>query len=225
MTQGYFITGTDTEIGKTLVSCILLHKLAQQGLKVVGMKPVASGARLNAEGVLNNADANELMNHSNVKLDYELINPYCFAPAIAPHVAAAQAGIRIELNKIAQAFHSISAQVDKVIVEGVGGWLVPLNERECVADLALKLTLPVILIVGIRLGCINHALLTYESMHHRGINIIGWIANEVDPKMLNREETIKALQNKMAIPFMGSVPYLKSSHIDVSQLTDKIKDL
>ena len=229
MTKGFFITGTDTNIGKTIASCALLHTLSQQGFKVAGMKPIASGAELNSnidsanphskrpEGILQNEDALALIEHSNVPLDYQQVNPYCFKPAIAPHLAAQQAKIEIAMPIIEQAYAELSKQVDWVIVEGVGGWRVPINPQQCVADIALQLKLPVILVVGMKLGCINHALLTIESIKAAGIPLKGWIANQIDPEMQCYEQTIKTLQNKMNTTYLGSLPYFNKGRFDPEQ--------
>src|SRR5471032_680913 len=149
---GYFITGTDTGVGKTLIACALLHALARAGWRVVGMKPVAAGAARSAEGLINE-DVAQLRAASSVKAELALVNPYCFEPAIAPHIAAVQTGVTIDLIHIAQAYARLAAAADTVIVEGVGGFCVPLNGKEDAADLAQCLGLPVILVVGVRLGC------------------------------------------------------------------------
>jgi len=228
MAKGFFITGTDTNIGKTFTSCALLHLLSQQGFKVAGMKPIASGSTVVQEGTrhsvtlnghrLQNADALALMRHSNLPLHYAQVNPYCFEPAIAPHLAAAQADVEIDINTIQQAYDEISKQADWVIVEGVGGWRVPINSKQTVADMALQLKLPVILVVGMRLGCINHALLSMESLKSTGVEIKGWIANKMDD-MDFYQETLKTLQNKMKMTYLGSMPYFENAQLDLDQCT------
>lgn len=207
MSNGFFITGTDTDVGKSWVTAGLMVKLQQQGRRVVGMKPVASGCSDTPEG-LRNADALLLQRLGSVLLDYDTINPYRFLPAIAPHLAAAQAGQRIKVGKIVEQFIRLKRQADCVVVEGVGGWQVPLNESETVADLAVALQLPVILVVGLRLGCINHALLTAESIRASGCTLGGWVANSVDPQMALPQDVVEAIAQRIDTPLLGVVPHL-----------------
>lgn len=206
MARGYFITGTDTEVGKTWCTVGLMAALQQQGKTVVAMKPVASGCERTAEG-LRNDDALRLQAQASIELPYESANPYAFEPAIAPHLAAAQNGITIRLDAIVDAFQRLQGKADVTLVEGVGGWQVPLNETENVADLAHALGLPVILVVGLRLGCINHALLTAESIRASGCTLAGWIANGVDPAMAEQQNNIASIQQRIAAPLLGVVPY------------------
>ena len=210
--MNYFVTGTDTHVGKTLISCALLHGFAAQGKCVVGMKPIAAGC--NNEG--QNEDVLQLRAASNVEVSYELTNPYCFLPAIAPHLAAQQAGIKIQLPRIIEAYQEVAAQADVVIVEGVGGLCVPLNAQQDSADMLKALGLPVILVVGIRLGCLNHALLTVEAMNARGLSLAGWVANVIEENMPHWEENIAALQQRMAAPLLGIVPYLLNADARVA---------
>jgi dethiobiotin synthetase len=219
MTKGFFITGTDTDVGKSWCSVGLMAKLQQQGHRVVGMKPVASGCTPTSAG-LRNADALLLQQQASKLIDYDLINPYSFLPPIAPHIAAAQAGHRIKLGKIVERFIQLKAEADYVLVEGVGGWQVPLNDDETVADLALALQLPVILVVGLRLGCINHALLTAESIHHSGCTLAGWIANTIDPQMAQQQQTIDALTQRLDAPRLGIIPHLQQ--LDVTTVASHI---
>jgi len=209
MTKGFFITGTDTEVGKTWCTVGIMENLQQQGYSVVGMKPVASGCTETTDG-LRNEDALMIQQQSSIPLDYKNINPYSFAPAIAPHIAAQQVNQPIELNTITDAFSRLKQQSDMVVVEGVGGWLVPLNDNETIVDLAQALELPVILIVGLRLGCINHALLTAESIRQSGCNLVGWIANTLDEKMAEKEQTIDSIEKRIDAPLLGVVPHLSS---------------
>jgi len=167
-THGFFITGTDTGVGKTLITCALLHALAARGRRVVGMKPVAAGAAATVEGLLND-DVRLLREASNVQAPLALINPYCFAAPVAPHLAAEQAGITIDLANIESAFLQLRARAESIIVEGVGGFCVPLNRSEDGADLARRLQLPVLMVVGVRLGCLNHALLTLKAINDEGL--------------------------------------------------------
>lgn len=201
-----FVTGTDTEVGKTCISVALIEKLKQQGKSVAGMKPIASGCELTAEG-LRNADALALMQHANHGLDYNTVNPYAFEPAIAPHIAASKIGDVIDVTLIQKQFYKIQAEVDCVVVEGAGGWLVPLNDELSMADLAVRLGLPVVVVVGIRLGCINHALLTIESIKLSGLPIAGWVANHCNEGH-ETDEIIASLKQRIAVPCLGTVPYL-----------------
>ena len=219
MANGIFITGTDTGIGKTIASCAVMHELAKQGHKVAGMKPIASGACLQ-DGQLQNEDALALIQHANISVDYQQVNPYCFEPAIAPHIAAEQANVDIDMSIIQESFAELAKQVDWVVVEGVGGWLVPINKKQVVADIALELQLPVILVVGLRLGCINHALLTMESMRSKGVNIMGWIANQIAPNLSATDRIIKTLQNKLNSHYLGFLPYFEKGIYDPGKIID-----
>ncbi|MEO8442666.1 MAG: dethiobiotin synthase [Betaproteobacteria bacterium] len=205
--RGYFITGTDTGVGKTLVACALLHAFARAGRRVVGMKPVAAGASRSAEGLIND-DVAQLRAASTVGCELERVNPYCFEPAIAPHIAAAQAGVTIDLNQIVRAHALLAVQADRVIVEGVGGFCVPLNRHEDSADLAQVLGLPVILVVGVRLGCLSHAVLTAQAVRARGLRLAGWIANRIHPAMPAARENIAALAERLAAPLLGVVEFM-----------------
>ena len=202
----YFITGTDTDVGKTYIASTLVKHFCQQGLQAVGMKPVAAGAEL-VNGRLLNSDVIELIKASNVDADLALINPYVFAPAIAPHIAAEQAAIKVSLDNIQQSFDALQAKADVVVVEGVGGFRVPINRQETMADLAVKLNLPVILVVGVRLGCINHALMTAGSIRAAGLNLVGWVANRIDPNMPAIEENIATLKPMLKAPCIADVAW------------------
>jgi len=208
MANALFITGTDTGIGKSWCSAALLWKLQQQGHSAVGMKPVASGCVETAEG-LRNEDALLLQQFSSMPIPYNEINPYSFKPAIAPHIAAEQAGISIDFKVIRESFDSISNHSDFTVVEGVGGWLVPLNAQQTIADLATTLRLPVIMVVGLRLGCINHALLTAQQIQQGGNALVGWIANTIEQNMAVREENLQTLQRLIDAPLLGVVPHLQ----------------
>ncbi|RKZ96463.1 MAG: dethiobiotin synthase [Gammaproteobacteria bacterium] len=211
-----FVTGTDTGVGKTFISVALIKLLQQQGLKVAGMKPIASGCEPTVEG-LRNDDALRLSQQSNVDLPYDLINPYAFEPAIAPHIAAEQADIEIDLNIIQQNYQKIQQQVDAVVVEGAGGWLVPLNKSQTMADLAIQLELPIILVVGIRLGCINHALLTVKAIESTGLSLQGWIANHPEPSEQGAE-IVKTLKQSIKAPCLGNVPALNAKERAINYL-------
>lgn len=225
--MSYFITGTDTGVGKTLISCALLHALAQQGLNVAGFKPVAAGCDEDDH----NADALALRAKSTVQLTYGQINPYCFVPALAPHIAARFTGVRIELSRIMNSYRELAGQTDEVIVEGAGGFLVPLNEKQDGADLAKELGLPVIVVVGMRLGCLNHALLTVRAIAESGLECAGWVANAVEPGMPALKENIEALQSRIDAPLLGVVPHMAkpdvhaaAQHLDVTLLTKNRND-
>jgi len=223
--QGVFVTGTDTGIGKTVVSCQLIDTLIREGHKVIGMKPIASGAE-KQNGMLKNDDALQLIEHANVDVPYELINPFCFEPAIAPHIAAEQVGQQIDLTIIEQAYNNLAKQADWIIVEGVGGWSVPLNEKQTVADIPTQINLPVILVVGMRLGCINHALLTAAAIRANGNNLIGWIANQCEPNMPIYDENLQTLESKLDCPLIGHIPHLPREQNDPNQpINIKIKFL
>jgi dethiobiotin synthetase len=202
--MNYFVTGTDTNVGKTLVSCALLHGFAAQGKRVVGMKPVAAGCNANEQ----NDDVLQLRAASNVPASNQQINPYSFAPAIAPHLAAQRAGVGIDTARIIAAYRELSGLAEIVIVEGAGGFIVPLNDRQTGADLAQELGLPVIVVVGMRLGCINHALLTVRAIADYRLECAGWVANVLDADMPALQENIEALRQRIAAPLLGEVPYM-----------------
>lgn len=204
--SAYFITGTDTDVGKTYIASALVQHFCQQGLQAVGMKPVAAGAEL-VDGRLLNSDVTELIKAGNVDADLALINPYVFAPAIAPHIAAEQAGIRVLLDNIQQSFDVLQTKADVVVVEGAGGFRVPINRQETMADLAVKLNLPIILVVGVRLGCINHALMTAGSIRAAGLNLVGWVANRIDQNMPAIEENIATLKAMIKAPCIADVAW------------------
>ncbi|CAH1903613.1 ATP-dependent dethiobiotin synthetase BioD [Candidatus Nitrotoga sp. HW29] len=201
--MSYFITGTDTGVGKTLISCALLHAFVAQGQRVVGMKPVAVGCDDNGH----NQDVKQLQAASNVLVSYGQINPYSFQDPIAPHIAAWNAGVCIDFARILTSYHELAAQADVVIVEGAGGFRVPLNNNQDIADLALQLGLPVILVVGMRLGCLNHALLTTSAIEACGLKCAGWVANVLDADMLALQANIAALQQRLVAPLLGVVPW------------------
>lgn len=221
--KSVFITGTDTGVGKTWVSCALMRQLSAEGLRVVGMKPVASGAELQ-HGKLRSDDALRLIDSANVEVPYELVNPYCFAPAIAPHIAAEQAGTAISLEVIFKAYQELAALADVVVVEGVGGWAVPINSKQTMADVALRLKLPVIMVVGLRLGCINHALLTAQSIQASTLPLAMWVANTIDPAMSVISENIDAIKLHLSAPLAAVVPHASvntphpAAHIDIAML-------
>lgn len=198
----WFITGTDTEVGKTFTTCALLHALKNRGVRAIGMKPVAAG--VDADG--KNDDVESLRAASGVQAPRSFVNPYLFAPPIAPHIAAQEAGERIDIERIAAAFDALRGLADAVLVEGVGGFRVPLDADHDAGHLARRLGLPVILVVGMRLGCISHALLTAESVAAAGLPLAGWIANRIDPAMPRWEGNLSALQERLPAPLLGVIP-------------------
>ena len=202
MGQGFFVTGTDTGVGKTLVACALLRAFAGAGKSAVGMKPVTAGSEAGRW-----ADVEALAGASAVRAPAHLVNPYAFEPAIAPHIAADLAGVRIEIETIARAYEELCRRAEVVVVEGVGGFLVPLNARDTCADLARRLALPVVLVVGMRLGCLNHALLTRAQIETHGLRCAGWVANCIVPDMLHLGPNIQALEERLGCPFLGTVPF------------------
>lgn len=202
MSAGLFITGTDTECGKTFVARALVRLLRDQGIRVAGQKPVAAGAVYTSEG-LRNDDALQLQAESGLDLPYHMVNPYCFEPAIAPHLAAADAGTKIELAPIQRSFAALQAQAEAVIVEGAGGWLVPLGRELDMAGLAAALGLPVVLVVGLRLGCLNHARLTEMAIRAKGVAIAGWVGSQVDPQMARLDDNLATLRDRLTAPCLG----------------------
>lgn len=206
MMQGYFVTGTDTGIGKTRVSAGLLKAFTKLGCKTVGMKPVASGAAMTPEG-LRNEDARLLQSTASERRPYELVNPYCFAPAIAPHLAAMDAGVEVNLDILRTAYAELCKAADTVVVEGVGGWQVPLSPMLELPDLARELDLPVILVVGMRLGCLNHAALTARALKTDGFTLAGWVANTIDPAFERPEANLATLEGELHAPLLGRLPY------------------
>lgn len=215
--SGLFITGTDTEIGKTFVSSLLIKLLAEGGLNVVGMKPIASGAKV-IDGLLKNDDALSLIEASNVEVDYQSINPYVFEPAVSPHIAAEEAGIEIDLDEIKSCFDQLQKKSEAVVVEGVGGWYAPVSCHTTVADLAETLHLPIILVVGLRLGCLNHALLTAQAIRQSGLPVAGWIANYVEKDFSSAEKNISTLKHFLNdFPYLGYVSYQTGSNSRTAQ--------
>ena len=209
MTRAWFVAGTDTEIGKTFVTCALLHAAQREGLRAVAMKPIAAGAdEIDDEWI--NEDAARLRAAGSFRPPLRDLNPVCLRAAIAPHIAAEEEGVRIDSAPIVAALARLKADAEVVLVEGVGGFCVPLGPDHDTADLAVALALPVILVVGLRLGCINHALLTAEAIRARGLTLAGWVANQVDPQMLRVEENIAALDQRLGAPRLGRIGVVAS---------------
>ncbi|MEO8741882.1 MAG: dethiobiotin synthase [Lysobacteraceae bacterium] len=209
MTHAVYITGTDTGIGKTTVSCALLHALRARGLHAVGMKPVASGCDATPDG-LRNDDALHLIAASDPQPDYALCNPFAFPDPTAPELAAADISAEVELEPMRLAFAALATQADAVVVEGVGGWAAPLSARLDQSELAKALDLPIILVVGLRLGCINHSRLSARAIRADGLRLLGWIGNAVDPQFHRCEETIAILDRVIDAPRLGLLQHQDS---------------
>lgn len=208
MAAAFFVTGTDTEVGKTTIAAGLLHAARRAGFSTAAAKPVASGCEMTAGG-LRNSDALALLAECTLPMRYEQVNPFAFEPAIAPHLAAHEAGVELSAERLAEPVRRMLAlQADFSLVEGAGGWRVPLAGRENLSDLALLLGLPVILVVGVRLGCINHALLSAEAIERDGLRLAGWVANIVDPATSRLDENLATLGERLAAPCLGRVPRL-----------------
>ena len=203
MRTAFFVTGTDTGVGKTRVTCALLYATRQRGLSAVGMKPIAAG--IEADG--RNDDVVQLMAASSMQPPVALVNPFRYDPPIAPHIAAQEAGRPIDLTVIQHALAQLQTLAEVVWVEGAGGLLIPLNAQQDLADLAQRLALPMVLVVGMRLGCLNHALLTAEAMERRGLTVAGWVANRIDPDMARFEANLETLQARLHAPLIGVIPY------------------
>ena len=210
MVRAYFITGTDTEIGKTTVAAGLLHAARRAGFSTAAVKPVASGCEPTAEG-LRNGDALALQVECSLQLDYEMVNPFAFAPAIAPHLAAMQVGVILTVEPLIAAVQQVlDLHADFSVVEGAGGWRVPLSGAATLSDVAIALGLPVILVVGVRLGCINHAVLSAEAISADGLHLAGWVANVVDPQTSAVDDILATLAQRLAAPCLGFIPRLSN---------------
>jgi dethiobiotin synthetase len=203
--HGVFITGTDTGVGKTVVAAALIRALAREGLRVAGMKPVAAGASMTASG-LRNADALALLAAANVTAPYETVNPYCFAAPIAPHIAARDAGIAVDIELLRQRFDELASKAHCVVVEGAGGWLTPISAGASMADVAAALALPVVLVVGLKLGCLNHSFLTARALAAHGVKLAGWVGNSIDPAFERAADNIRELEQRLQ-PAAAIVPY------------------
>lgn len=210
MTKLFFVTGTDTDVGKTAVSCGLLYKLKQQGLSVVGLKPVAAGCDF-IDGEYKNTDALQLMAVAQTSLKYEEVNPVALKNPIAPHIAAVEESVSISAKSLVEHCINASKEFGVALIEGAGGWLVPLNANETFADVASGLKANIILVVGIRLGCINHTLLTIDSIRQRGLPLAGWVANCIDPEAERIEDNINALSERIDAPCLGIVSNLSNT--------------
>lgn len=208
-----FVTGTDTEIGKTLVSSALLHLLSQSGARTLGIKPIASGAE-EIEGRLHNEDVDALARHSSLKLAPATLTPYLFEPAAAPHILADQAGIELDPALIKNMVQAATEHAEYAIVEGVGGFMLPLGQGRTGIDLAQALQLPVVLVVGLRLGALNHALLTAQAIRTSGLSVLGWVANLIDPEIPYAKENLQTLHDYLPGPCLGVIPRLSAARLD-----------
>jgi dethiobiotin synthetase len=204
--RGLFVAGTDTGVGKTRVAARLIRERVAQGLDVAAMKPVAAGASATARG-LRNDDALTLIAASNLPASYELVNPYCFEPPTSPHLAARAAGVSIDPGRIFEAYATLAQRADCVIVEGAGGWLAPVSDSLTMADIALALGLPVVLVVGLRLGCLSHALLTAAAVTATGLPLQGWYANQIEPQFEPLDEYLDSLRLRLPAPQLGFMAY------------------
>lgn len=212
MKTSIYVTGTDTGIGKTWASRVLLNRYRAQGRSALGMKPIASGCDVTASG-LRNDDAEQLRAASSFLADYDDVNPYAFADPIAPHLAAGDSATTIDLRVIASAYRRLTAAADHVLVEGVGGWAAPLSDSLMQKDVVHALDLDVVLVVGLRLGCINHALLSARAIEADGCRLVGWIGNRIDPEMLRAEDNLSTLKSRLPAPLLGVIAHGASDAI------------
>lgn len=205
----YFITGTDTDVGKTFITSLLMKFIKQHKHQVLGFKPIAAGAEY-AFDELVNEDALTLLESGNVSVPYKLINPYIYEQPIAPHIAAKLSNEKISVSGLNSAYSKISKEIQKVgylITEGAGGWALPINDEEYLYDWVKEKDMPVILVVGLKLGCLNHALLTQAHMKALGVNCIGWVANHIDPNMDVQQENVDALKQRLTMPLLAVAPF------------------
>jgi len=207
--QGYFVTGTDTGVGKTLVAAGLLRAARGRGLSTIGIKPVAAGWLPGPDGAQVNEDALELRSASSIDIDIATVNPIALEEPIAPHIAATRSGMRIHKDELVRHCRSVCRDYSPqcVVVEGAGGWAVPLNETETMADFCVALGFPVIVVIGMKLGCLNHALLTVRAVHDAGLTVAGWVANCTEPEMAVFEENLQSLCDRLSAPLLGVIPY------------------
>ena len=221
--KSFFVTGTDTGVGKTCVSCALLQAAKEAGLSTAASKPLAAGGEDTSSGIFNK-DALQLQAACTLELAYHEINPLCLQHAIAPHIAARAEGIGLDLQQLASSVQSvIDRQADLTLIEGAGGWRVPLNAQQTLADLARSLAQPVILVVGMRLGCLNHALLSMQAIKQDGVKLQGWIANQLDPAMPAYQENLETLQDMMDAPLLGELKWQQTS-FSPSLVLNKLMD-
>lgn len=227
MNRGFFITATDTDAGKTWVSLGIIELLKSKGIKTAVMKPVSAGCRSTADG-LRNEDAERLQQAANIDLPYEAINPYAYEAAIAPHIAALQQGSNIRLDRIKAAYELLCSDAQYIVVEGAGGWQVPINETQSMADVAAILGLPVVIVVAMKLGCLNHAILTLDNIKKSGLPLAGWVANTVDKQFASQNANIDTLNKRLGVPCLGIIPHMKSfdakeisGHLQLTDILNK----
>lgn len=207
MIDAFFIAGTDTDVGKTVASKAILNALAEKGLATIGYKPVAAGSEKTELG-MRNSDALHLQKVATVSVDYTDVNPYALELAASPHIAAKSEGIEIDYTVLSDKLAQHKQQSDIVLVEGAGGWRVPVSDNDCLSTWVKQEQLPVVLVVGIKLGCLSHAMLTAETIKSDGLNLVGWVANRVNPGTENYAEIIEMLEDKMGAPKIGEIPYI-----------------
>ncbi|AYN26991.1 ATP-dependent dethiobiotin synthetase BioD [Buttiauxella sp. 3AFRM03] len=226
MIKRWFVTGTDTEVGKTVASCALLQAATQAGYRTAGYKPVASGSEMTAAGI-RNSDALALQRNSSVKVDYDQVNPFAFLEPTSPHIVSALEERPIEFSQLSLGLEALASQADWLQVEGAGGWFTPLSQTATFADWVIQQQLPVILVVGVKLGCINHAMLTAHAVRSAGLHLAGWIANDVQPTGKRHAEYIATLRDVLNAPMLGEIPFYPQlneqsplgSHLDISLLS------
>jgi dethiobiotin synthetase len=223
--RGIFVTGTDTGVGKTVIACALVRALRDEGARVAVMKPVASGAFQSPEG-LRNADALALIEAAGPGFShaYGEVNPYCFEPAISPHIAAKEAGIEVDTSMIRQIYDRLAVGAEWVVVEGAGGWFAPINERQTMADLAWALSVPALLVVGLKLGCLNHAQLTRLGVEAHGVTLAGWVVSGIDRDMMRVEANLETLERLFGGPALAVVPHMPAGS-DAITLTEVARQL
>lgn len=220
MTHTLFIAGTDTDVGKTVVSKALLQAADKMGMTTVGYKPVAAGCEVTPDGN-RNSDALHLQDAANVSVAYDKVNPYALLEPCSPHIAAKLQGVNIDGTVLSNQLEELKQQANFVLVEGAGGWRVPVSDSECLSSWVQQHNLPVILVVGVKLGCLSHAMLTAETIERDGLNIVGWVANRVNPGEKHYREIISLLEQKMNAPKLGEIPYMPSvKKRDLSEYVD-----
>ncbi|CDL80503.1 dethiobiotin synthase [Xenorhabdus cabanillasii] len=210
MTNKYFLTGTDTEVGKTVVSCALLQAANKKGYQTAGYKPVASGSEVTPEGI-RNGDALALQYNSSVSLSYQEVNPLVFVEPTSPHIVSAELNQPIEFTVMSQGLEKLAVKANWVLIEGAGGWYTPLSENTTFADWVVQEKLPVILTVGVKLGCINHAVLTAKVIQGSDLELVGWVANEIEPAGKRQAEYLATLKRMISAPLLGVIPHLSDS--------------
>lgn len=218
MTRRFFVTGTDTDAGKTYVSTLLLQGFANLGLTAIGVKPIAAGAEPDSKGLLENGDALLLRRHSGIALPYAQHNPICLAKPAAPHLVAAEQNITLDEQQLtAQQQQLRQSGAEIILIEGAGGWLLPLNDQRYLADWVAEQQLPVVLVVGVKLGCLNHAMLTVREITRSGCQLLGWVANIIQPDMPFLAENIADLQQRISVPLLETIPYQANEGIAITQ--------